>query len=887
MTTKMLTHKLAAAVTLGLATLPLAAQDSKLQDFAKVVEGMQRAPDVPSKEGLFNLYYKDGRLLAELPRPVMDRPLLMISTLASGLGKGWLLSGMPIDEWVVKFVPGEDKVYLLRENPRFVASKGEALKKAVKMGYPKSILAVLPLLSRSPKGGMVVDLTGWLLRDPHDLARQVSKDFQGAYRFDPSRTTVDYCKAFGQNVEVRVDCAYSGQSQEQVYTSGDARYMTLAVHTSFRILPPPGSYRPRLADDRVGYFLTAKRDFARMQQLSSWVRYINRWKLEKADPTAKVSPPKEPIIFWIENTVPIEWRKAVREGALGWNKAFAEAGFVNAIEVRQQLSDDQFDPEDASYNSLRWITSHESTFGAIGPSRVDPYTGQILDADILFEESLMRGFWFEYQFQIPAYDPKASMAEVLAISTAESLGQDHKLRAYCTQGMHRSQEITLMHMLSGMLPDPSEGVQPVDLADATPARKVPFTYLEQALRETVMHEVGHTLGLRHNFKASTLHDGKEINDAEKTAKEGLVGSVMDYNAINIAPEGETQGEYYASCVGPYDVWAIRYGYTPIDAPAPEAELPKLLEIASEAGKPGNAYGTDEDALHYMPFGAGVDPDCNAWDIGDVSEFAEERMQLVAKLLPEVADRLVRPGEGHQFERIGVSVLLGQAASGCRFMAKKIGGVRVSRVHKGDPGVERPMDPVPPDEQREALAFLLENCFASKPYRLPADQLARMTPWRWNHWGMQLDGPIEWSLVDQVKGFQTSVLYQLFHPLVLDRIVEGELMVPQGQTAFTVAELFRGLREGVFSEVAAGQDVDVFRRNLQRAYVEVLLTLATEDVGAVVPHDALAAARANLMELYSSLAGLQAGNLGETTRVHYQDLVRRMKQALDATRIQQG
>src|SRR5690606_19848041 len=236
--------------------------------------------------------------------------------------------------------------------------------KAVELAYTDSVLFALPIVAKAPGGGMVIDLDSIFMGDLPQIG-QVLRGFS----FTSSRSTWSMVKALRDNVELEVAATYASSGAMSRDTVPDTRGVTVNVHYSISALPNTG-YQPRLADDRVGYFLTVIKDYSKQGDEDRFVRYINRWDLQKADPSAELSPPKQPIIFWLEKTVPFKYRKTIREGILEWNKAFEKAGFANAIEVRQQPDNADWDPEDINYNTFRWITS--SAGFAMGPSRVNP-----------------------------------------------------------------------------------------------------------------------------------------------------------------------------------------------------------------------------------------------------------------------------------------------------------------------------------------------------------------------------------------------------------------------------------------------------------------------------------------------------------------------------------
>ncbi|MFM8709263.1 MAG: DUF5117 domain-containing protein, partial [Planctomycetia bacterium] len=336
--------------------------------------------DATKVSGLIPLWKKDDKVYAELTESLLGKEFFVLISIARGIGDRFLLGGMSLgfgDDWVWQFRKVDDNIQIVRKNVRFFADKGSPEEKAVDLAYTDSVLFSLPIATTGPSGGHVVDLGSVFLSD----LPQISEALPG-FSFARDRSTWARVKGFPDNVELEVAATYGSSGTRDIDTVPDSRGATITVHYSLSLLPQ-NAYRPRLADERVGYFVTALKDFSQQVDEDRFVRYVNRWNLEKADPSAAVSPPKKPIVFWIEKTVPFKYRQAIREGIESWNEAFEKAGFATAIEVRQQPDMTDWDPEDVNYNTFRWITAGASF--AMGPSRVNPRTGQILDADIIFD----------------------------------------------------------------------------------------------------------------------------------------------------------------------------------------------------------------------------------------------------------------------------------------------------------------------------------------------------------------------------------------------------------------------------------------------------------------------------------------------------------------------
>src|SRR5262249_39139814 len=348
--------------------------------------------------------------------------------------------------------------------------------------------------------------------------------------------------------------------------------------------------------------------------------------------------------------------------------------------------------------------------------------------------------------------------------------------------------------------------------------KVPDDAIFQAIKETTMHEVGHTLGLRHNFKGSTMLANAQLHDQKLTREKGLTGSVMDYNPVNLAPKGVKQGDYFTTTIGPYDYWAIEYGYKPMSGPDEATELKK---IAGRGAEPGLDYGTDEDTF-LTP-----DPHINRNDLGaDVMKYAQDRMTMAQEMLKELSNRVVDEGEGYQRSRVAFDVLLKQYGNGAYLISKYVGGEHAYRDHRGDPKGRDPLVPVTAAKQREALKFLQENIFSDKPFQFPPELLRRLAGQRVVAWGAA-PGPARFPLHDRVLGIQRVALNQMLSPAALRRIQNNALKSDKPDQALNMSEVFRSVTDGVWADLPNGAAKDdkkpvtssTMRRNLQREHVK--------------------------------------------------------------------
>ena len=845
------------------AVKPSSSSKAKLPAFSELLK------DAQAIEGLIKLHRKDTKLYGEIPGSLLDKDLIVIISIARGIGERPLLGGMSWgfgDDWIWQFRKTEGRIQIVRRNVRFQASEGSPTQKAVQLAYTDSVLFSLPIATVSPDGADVVDLTPVLMSDLPQIS-QVLKGFS----FSRDKSSWASVKGFKDNVEIQVAATYASGGTRSFESVADSRGVTLHVHYSISRLPQTG-YKPRLADDRVGHFLTVVKDYSKDSQYDRFVRYVTRWDLRKADSSAEVSPPRTPIIFWLEKTVPFKYRGPIREGILEWNKAFERAGFADAIEVRQQPDDAEWDPEDINYNTFRWITT--SIPFAMGPSRVNPTTGQILDADIIFDADLPR-YWKEEHDAVTPQNVAALTGGALDLVEYEEqlsripprLRHHHSLQCSCARGTAGQIALGSLMLAEAGRPASQEEIEEL---------------IRQGLKEIVMHEVGHTLGLRHNFKASAFLSLEEINREEKTGERCLAASLMDYLPMNLVPKGRQHGGYFSSTIGPYDYWAIEYGYKPISGD----EAAELKKIASRCTEPALQYATDENTR-------GIDPDplTNRFDLGkDPVEFARQRVELINQAWPDVVQRVTGEGEGYQRARRAFNVLLSEYGRVMFFTARFIGGVYVHRDHKGDPGARPPYVIVKRRKQREAMMLLEREVFGQDSYQFPAELYNHLGHSNWYHWGTKFPTRVDYPVHETILLWQDRMLAQLLSSLTLSRLIDSELKVPEDQEAFTAAELLERLTGAIFSETEdlTGDKytnrepaVNSLRRSLQRRYLRRLADLAMGNTSA--PEDCRSVAYSELEALEARIRQVLAGKaqLDTYSRAHLNEAARRIRKVLDA------
>jgi hypothetical protein len=742
------------------------------------------------------------------------------------------------------------KVLFIHKNVYFRAEKGTAISRAVARGVSDSIVgsATIDSEPHPQRGSILVDPSGLFIQDVE-------------YSFDKDTSYFGALKSFPENTEIQVVLHFKGAKPLSVPTIPDSRSFQHVYHYSISTLPQT-DYRPRLGDDRVGHFLTMYQDYTSVLRDTPYVRYINRWHLEKAEPKFKKSHPKQPIVFWLENTIPVEYREAVKEGVLLWNKAFERIGFKDAVVVKQQTDDADWDAADARYSTVRWMVQPGAAY-AVGPSRTNPFTGQIYDADIRISADILRYIFKQYE---ELTEPVA-MRDMIGVRPRVPGDLPHRYCDYQTQSAREAAFGWSLLATRGLVNENSE----VDME----------TYVHDYLVHLVAHEVGHTLGLRHNFKGSSIHSARDLQDAGLTSRQGLTGSIMDYVPVNIAGEGQKQGQYFQTSLGAYDYWAIEYAHKPLEADSPQSEKAMLEEIASRCSNPDLAYGTDEDAFADA---RGIDPVCSRWDLGDDPiKYYQGRAALATELFGKIEKEFEKEGNRYQKLRQVFNQGIRQYSVVAMNMPKYIAGIYHRRDHVGDPNGRIPFEPVSAARQREAMRFLRQHVFGPKAFDFPPELLNKLAPERfWDfEWSIWKTKRIDYPIHEVVLSIQKRVLGELYAPVRLSRLLDVELCYGERQEPFTMAEMFKGLREAVWSELSTGSNVNSFRRALQRVHLDKLMALVVSPAKGV-PEDASTLARFDLVTLKAGIdRALSQASPDAYTRAHLDETAARIEAVLKA------
>ena len=835
-------------------------------------------------EGLLTIYTKQEEMLLELSEEQLDKPYLAILSLSQGIGSDFVYGGLPVDDVMFDFHRDLDHVQMRRLTANFRAGDNEPLKQAMDLTFSESILESFPIKAEKD-GKVLIDVREFFLSDVSGMSIWLGNALSQPVRADAKKNYIGSFKNFPTNTEIDTRLTYSPGRVETLFLPNvpDPRSIQVGVAWSIRQLPEE-PMMPRIADDRVGFFTTTFKDFTKEKSETFFTHYANRWRLEKKDPTAALSEPKQPIVFYIDRTVPDEYAPFMIAGVEWWNKAFEAAGFKNAIVAKRAPTpeeDPNYDPVDARYNTIRWNVSDQVSYGAIGPSRVDPRTGEIIDADIIFEHNIVHNFGKAYRRYA---GPEAALMEVdpnlkHLWMTPEERAQEEAIqslpyfrnRPFMLCSMNDCMELGGQFMRVSML---AAGV--VDAGG-----EVPLEYIGEALTFVAAHEVGHTLGFRHNFKSSGATPFDQLNNKAVIDEIGMTGSVMDYPTPNVAKDSSRQGYYYTSGVGTYDIWAAKWGYTPVDGATPEEQQKQIESIAAQCTEKAHLYGTDEDTY---PMGA-LDPRSNTNDLSDNPLlWAAERMAICDDLLRngKLEDRVVPEGSDYVPLRNAVTTLLVQKYVCANVATKNIGGAMTERAHKG--GGKMPFTPVSAADQRRALDFVVNSALKSDQWTLSPELLDKMQDdkmWSWENNLFQPGRRFDFPISSWVGALQTGVLFNLMNPFLQARVVESEY---KSADAFKLAELYATLTKSIWTGNAtpsgrtAGWD-----RNLQRTYTDMLIQQVVEPA-AVTPQDAVALSRLNLTRIRGAAqSGLGKQGLDDATNAHLMETIARIDRALDANR----
>ena len=771
------------------------AEKDKKEKKEKTIEDLTKSSRMI--DGLFPIYQDTitGELKMIISHDQLDKDFIYFSQIADGVTEAGSFRGSYGADVVFNIKKYFNKIEFVAPNTNFYFDKDNPLSRSKDANMSHAIISSNKIIKEDIEDKRIlINVNDLFLSET--LRRVKPPRYPGSSStrftlgsFDKGKSKVKEINNYPRNTNLKTEYVYKNPG---VLNSGseavtDGRYVSIEVFHSMMAMPEDG-YEIRYDDPRVGYFLTSVNDMTETGT-TNYRDMVNRWRLIKKNPELEISEPVTPITWWIENSTPLEWRETIEEGVLEWNEAFEKAGFKNALVVKTQPDDAEWDAGDIRYNVLRWTSSPNPPFGGYGPSMTNPRTGEIIGADIMLE--------FVHFTNRVFYNKLVGDAK-----TYMSLEEDNEIHNheghdafYCSMGH-------LMHenLLFGKALLEIDGASDYDLDRIE----------KEGLKSLIMHEVGHTLGLNHNMKASQIYSPSELYDAEFIEGKALTGSVMDYAGINLTPDRSMQGQFYDMALGPYDVWAVQYGYTPFNS---DAEMNDLLSRSTE---PELIFGNDADDMRSP--GKAIDPRVMTGDLSnDQISYSIDRFNIVNDMMKKIKSKFNKEGDTYEDLRRAYYTLNSQAARAGDVVSRFIGGVYVDRSTIGQPGGTKPYTPVSEKDQRRAMQTLNTYIFSPNAFDHPNEvynYLARQRR------GFDFfSGPEDPKIHDQVLSYQSRVLAHILHPNTLQRIIDSELY---GNT-YTLSEFMTDLNESIFM-TDLKTDVNTFRQNLQAVYVTRLLEM---------------------------------------------------------------
>ena len=725
----------------GQAAQGAAAQDPQPRPYATVITAR-----AVTKSGVFKVHQVGSRLYFEIPRSEFGKDFVIVSTLNSTPDE-IAIRGTQGGNNLVRFERRDQRILLREASYSEVNSDTSAAgKMAFDLIAMTRILAAFNVEAYGPDSATVIEVTRLFTGGVPEYTALGARA-----TVDATRSYVDRFAAFSRNVNVTAVQTFTPQAAAAAAGGGGGGRggaagppgATTERYTFSIAKLPDVPMQPRLSDDRVGYIGVTQRDFSGSYQRVETKRLISRWRLECS--TAKVGNlcvPKKPITYYLDPATPAWIKPWIRRGIEDWQVAFEAAGFSKGIVAADAPNDPDFSGEDATVSMVRWLPS--ATENAVGPSLKDPRTGEIIDADVQTYLNVM------------------------------NLGRSW----YFTQVGHLDKR----------------------------THKFPFpdSLMGRLVEYVTAHEVGHTLGFPHNFKASSMYPLDSVRSKSWVAKMGHTPTLMDYSRFNYVaqPEDNIALDDLIPKVGPYDKYAVMWGYSPIaGAKSPEAEKATLDKWAKMQDTiPWYRFASDGGAQ-------GTDPGEQSEAVGDADAVKATTLGVKnIKRTMAILEAATAWKDGTTYDDLEEMYgrTIGQWATEMGHVARIIGGAYKQEKLVGQKGaVYRNVEPA---RQREALKYLLDNAFTTQSWLLDESILRKI----------EATGSLT-----RVGNAQARALSSIVSNDRLARMIEMEAMAKSKNEVYPVADMLADLRKGLWSEISTGNDIDVFRRRLQRLYLEAM------------------------------------------------------------------
>ena len=813
--------------------------------------------------GLLNSYVDKNDYYLEFTNKIEKKTFLLLGTNLTSIEESGFFAGFQISQMVIKFQRRGEGIDIVQISDRVLPDTNKFT------NYGNEITSRFGPLKiegyDKDSTHFISKVNTYFTSDIANLQSMFQQMLGGYYSINNDLTYIEQVKTFPKNTEIIVNYSLTSQSQPNA-TVPDSRSINFRVRYSLIELPSNSAYVPRVFDDKVGYFTSRVKDYSKPARKEEYYTYINRWDLKKKYPYQEMSEPENPIVYYIDRATPVEYRDAIKRGILLWNKAYEKIGFKDAVQCKIMPDSVSWDPEDIRYNVIRWQSSSGSGLAGVGPSVSNPFTGELLNATVIINSDIVRFFNTDRmlfgilnsktEIQNSQYEP----SKVLSILK--------KFNKNIGQLCDYSDEIRSQAFI-GCLKFVIDN-------NVTDANELPMDYVNDYITELVVHEVGHTLGLRHNFKGSSAYTMAQINDPEFTKENAIGSSVMDYNPPNLNLPGRTQGQYWSSTLGNYDYFAIEYGYKQFpDAQTTEAEVPYLIAIASRSSDPNNIFATDEDAYDLMG-PTSMDPLTQTFDLSSSPlEYAKYKVEICKDLFTKIRNYFPRYNNSYNDLRYAFSTVLYDYLYSNIIASKYIGGAYVTRMKNGDEINNKfPITPVSKADQLASLDFINTYLFNPDTYlTFDPNYMKSLQPLSSELFSR--GGRMDFPLNDVIGGYQKMILYRFYHPILMKRMLEMEKL---SGDILTLNELDGYLYENIWKEIKTNSAISQTRRNLQRDHLSIMVDMLTSP-SSTTPEDARSLSFKYLTELQKDLKAYKGNN--DFDSFHVKECLSRIDKALNS------